>query len=417
MLCFPQALFTKGTTVAKTLISSMFVYPWDLEDEGLDQALDLIKERGGIEELIVAMNYHSGYFLLPHNPKHKQIIADPSIYFTPDLSLYEGLVMKPIVSTMVIPDFLSRLKNATSIRGMQMSAWVVCLHSSALGTKYPESTTENAYGDKHRFRLCPANPDVYEYHTALVSDVIRNGFESIILESVEYLPTNHRYHHEKRGIETTPLVEFLLDLCFCQNCQQLLFDEGLNPNDLRHYVITILDRFFTGHVEVGKPNANFEEILASREGELEIAHRCRKKAVTSFCRKLRNAVPTGSGVKLEVTDFGPLWKLGAFEGAWVTGFDTLSLFNLVDSFLPTPYYTSTEKVREIMELYHDFLPQGASVKPCLRVLWPDITGSEDLLAKMYACDITKVDGFAFYNYGLMPLNNLDWIKRALSNIT
>lgn len=399
--------------MAETLNGSMFVYPWDLEDEGVDLALDTIHERGGIREINVAMAYHSGLFLLPHNPKRKIMFADPSIYFLPESSFYSELYMKPIVSQIVIPDFLPRLRKATSKRGMRMAAWIVCLHSSALGAEYPESTTENAFGDRHRFRLCPANPNVCQYHAALVKDVACHGFESIILESLEYMPTLHSYHHEKRGIETTPFVEFLLDLCFCPNCQQFLTDEGLDPDDLRFWVIGLLERFFAGDFETGRPNAGWNEILSYRDGILAIVQHCRKRAVTSFCRELRSALPVESGVRLEATDFGPLWKLGAHEGVWETGFDTQSAFHFLDALMPTPYFASIEQVRETMASYHRMLPSDTRVKPCLRAIWPEVTGSEDLLAKMNACDSAKVDGFSFYNYGLMPLRNLDWIKEAM----
>jgi len=250
-----------------------------------------------------------------------------------------------------------------------------------------------------------------------VGDLANRGVDAIILESVEYMPTSHLYHHERRGIETTPYVDFLLALCFCPDCQRAASKEGIDSEGLRRFVVSNLERFFAGDYQAGEPGAGWDEILSFANGEMAAVHHYRRKVVTSLCEEVRGAVPDESGVTLEATDFGPLWKLGAHDGAWETGFDVIGIADLFDALYPTPYFTSVEQVRTKMAEYHHMVPHGTDVKACLRVMWPDATGSGDLLAKVKACDLSRVKELGFYNYGFMPLRNLDWIRHVLATVS
>ena len=54
------------------LRNMMWLYPWDAIDEGISQVLDTIETRAGIRDVALAVAYHSGQFLLPHNPRRKR---------------------------------------------------------------------------------------------------------------------------------------------------------------------------------------------------------------------------------------------------------------------------------------------------------------------------------------------------------
>ncbi len=177
-----------------------------------------------------------------------------------------------------------------------------------------------------------------------------------------------------------------------------------------------LERFFASDHQAGKPEAGWDDIMSYGDGALGAVHRARCRVVTSLCEELRDAVSHESSVALEAVDFGPLWKLGAYDGAWETGFDITGTVGIFDALYVTPYFTSTEQVNAKMREYYELTPQRANVKACLRVMRPDIAGSDDLLAKVDACNPARLKEFGFYNYGLMPLRNLDWIRNVLTTL-
>jgi hypothetical protein len=59
-------------TTAAVRVASMWIYPWDLVDEGYDQVLPLLRAHG-LTSISLATAYHAGKFLSPHNPRHKVI--------------------------------------------------------------------------------------------------------------------------------------------------------------------------------------------------------------------------------------------------------------------------------------------------------------------------------------------------------
>src|ERR1022692_2646251 len=57
---------------------SMYVHPWDVADEGADSVLERITSTG-ITTVNLATSYHSGRYLLQHNPKKKVYFAEEGV--------------------------------------------------------------------------------------------------------------------------------------------------------------------------------------------------------------------------------------------------------------------------------------------------------------------------------------------------
>ena len=57
--------------------SSIWIYPWDLLDEGITSTVNKLSQNPGIDWLSVTTVYHSGKFLLPHNPNKKVYFPMP----------------------------------------------------------------------------------------------------------------------------------------------------------------------------------------------------------------------------------------------------------------------------------------------------------------------------------------------------
>jgi len=49
----------------------------------------------------------------------------------------------------------------------------------------------------------------------------------------------------------------------------------------------------------------------------------------------------------------------------------------------------------------------------LRAYYPDVTSEMELRARLRLLDESKVEGVQFYNYGLLPPANLQWIRRSI----
>jgi hypothetical protein len=52
------------------MYKAIYTYPWDLADEGLDEALARIRATG-VNTITLAASYHAGKFLRPHGRSGK----------------------------------------------------------------------------------------------------------------------------------------------------------------------------------------------------------------------------------------------------------------------------------------------------------------------------------------------------------
>ncbi|SVD10839.1 uncharacterized protein METZ01_LOCUS363693, partial [marine metagenome] len=49
--------------------ATIYTYPWDLSDEGIDRALETIADTAGLNSVSLAQSYHISTYLLPRNPR------------------------------------------------------------------------------------------------------------------------------------------------------------------------------------------------------------------------------------------------------------------------------------------------------------------------------------------------------------
>jgi hypothetical protein len=55
--------------VETTVNTSVFIYPWDLGDEGFESVFHHVREDMGLNGITIAVSYHAAKLQLPHNPK------------------------------------------------------------------------------------------------------------------------------------------------------------------------------------------------------------------------------------------------------------------------------------------------------------------------------------------------------------
>jgi hypothetical protein len=104
--------------------ASIYTYPWDLADEGLDAALDNIQHVAGLDDVALATSYHTATYFLPHNPVRKLYYGeDGMVLFQADPAKYKSTAIKPRVSEVVdSPDYLERQACRISALALPMCA-------------------------------------------------------------------------------------------------------------------------------------------------------------------------------------------------------------------------------------------------------------------------------------------------------
>ncbi|MDR7480781.1 MAG: hypothetical protein QN122_11615 [Armatimonadota bacterium] len=393
---------------------SLWVYAWDLVDEGIDEALDTMQRRAGATGVNVATVYHAGKFLHVHNPKRRVVFPrSGTLYFRPDRAWYGRLrIQPPVWPVAEEQDVWPVLRRATARRGMTLTSWTLCLHNSGIGTAYPDTAVENAFGDRIPTDLCPHHPDVRAYLVAVVADIAAHlEVDRIILESLEYMPFRHGFHHEVIGVPTGPTVDFLMSLCFCPHCHAAAQAAGLDLPAIRSWVRGTLDHHFADpygrETRLGWP-----ELREAVDGQFGAFLGLRRTALTSLLEEVAGEVRRVSRVRLALCDFGPLYPNGPDGRAWENGVDLAQQLPLVDEVHPTFYFADPEVTRAKVAQYVNLLAGERPMVPALRAILPQTPSREHLVAQVEAL-APHAAGFSFYNYGFMPLGTLDWIREAV----
>lgn len=390
----------------------MWTYPWDVLDIGVDATLDDLLDRAGVGGISLATAYHTGRFLEPRNPKRRVYFPeDGTLYFKVDRKRYQGLKIQPKVARLVDDegDALAAVIDARDRRSFTVNGWTVCLHNTRLGMEHPEVCTENAYGDKSIYSLCPSNGDARAYLRAVVGDLTDNyEIDSIELESPNFMGFAHGFHHEKDGIGLTSQDDFLLSLCFCSHCVAAAEAAGVDAESARASARALLDETLQRAVPVPTPtfiDDGPERFAAS--ADLLAYIRWRTESVTGLVRELKEAANAHSKVfflSLET------------RAAWPLGIDTAEVGRACDGVILCAYDSSPKQVGTDVHAARNILPRDAHLSVGLRVFYPEIQGPEELAAKVSAAYEQAPDGFSFYNYGLIPQVRLDWVRKSLEGL-
>ncbi len=186
--------FTRSLSSKPDIAGSMWIYLWDLVDEGYDTVLRTLSENR-LTGISMATAYHAGRFLEPHDPKRKVVfLEDGTVYFNPDLKKYGRILPRPN-SLVKGGDGLEKAKKFADKMGLTTRAWVVCCHNTPLGMEHPDIACEDIFGDKLYHNLCPSNEDVRFYIRTLVSDIASIGVDAIELEALQFQGYTHGFHH------------------------------------------------------------------------------------------------------------------------------------------------------------------------------------------------------------------------------
>lgn len=227
----------------REFLSSIFTYPWDLTDEGLDVSLGRIADVAGCREVMLTPSYHVSTYFLPHNPKRPIYWGeDGAAYFTPRTDLYSNTKIKPRVSSVVSgPGYMDEIARAIENRGLALGAWIVYLFNHHLAEKYPDCAKVDAFGNAYLSQLSPAHPDVREYCLALTRDFVeRYKPRAVYVEALSRLDWEYGFRNPKVLSEITPQCRFLLSLCFNPAAKALARAANVDADGFQQQVASYL---------------------------------------------------------------------------------------------------------------------------------------------------------------------------------
>jgi hypothetical protein len=264
----------------------------------------------------------------------------------------------------------------------------------------PDLTLTSPYGDDLVFGLCPSNPDVQAYLRNLLTDLDgRAPFERIELEQFDYFyGTGFGWHHEKFHTRLGDLGEFLFGLCFCDHCRRHAAEVGVDVERARIDSVAAIDALTEGRlphtVDVGgwlfEHRAVMEYALA-RTGTLG----------TLF--EDLSAVIDGADLGYYIGQLG-------IEDSWKMGVDFGRIDDSVEYYTALAYESSPETAAGTVRTANALtdVPVHAGLLPA----HPALTNGETLADVVDAVAEAGADRIQFYNYGLLPERNLEWVGAA-----
>ncbi|EJC83122.1 hypothetical protein Rleg4DRAFT_4862 [Rhizobium leguminosarum bv. trifolii WSM2297] len=391
---------------------SMWTYPWDVQDQGLDAFAAELAGRAGLNTVSLATSYHAGRFLQPRSPHQKAYFPeDGTVYFRPDESLWQDKVIRPLMASNVSErgDMLEALVRGRETTGLKVSCWTVCLHNSRFGMLHPDHVTRNAFGNPNYYNLCPSSPAARAYAVTLVRDITVNYRPDMVeLESPNFMGFAHEYHHEKDGVGLNAEDDFLLSLCFCDHCTARAAKAGVPVGGARRSVA----RFIAELCERAVPERQFPDfppagIDAFRDHpDLHAYLTWRSEPVSSLIGEIKaSAEPATRIVLIDLKD------------GWLGGVDLAAVAKLCDGAILCCYDMEPTAIGDVIRTGRATLGSEKFLGVGLRVFYPEVGEADVLAARAKAAVDAGADGVNFYNYGLIPAKRLDWVKAAVGAIS
>ncbi len=380
--------------------ASMWIYLWDLVDEGYDVVMPRLREHG-LTSISLATAYHAGKFLAPHNPRRKVVfLEDGTVMFRPTASLYGRIA--PVAHSLVSSGHdLREARRQADQHGMQLRSWVVCCHNTALGMAHPDLVTRTAFDDPLYHNLCPSNGDVRRYLGSLVADIAAHGVDLIELEALQFQGYTHGFHHEREGMALTAATRFLLGLCFCAACRRSAKESGFDIHPALNFTTATLEEFFR---DPDSTNARYPTIDKLPADILEPFQRWRTGVVQSLLEELKSSAGTVPLRQMMSID-SAAWKLN--------GVDPATSARTTGGILALGYVKDGVALDAPLTALRSLLGKNALTLG-FQVGLPESGGQAEFLDRMRVARAQGITSFNFYNYGFIPLQNLTWITQALS---
>lgn len=373
-------------------------YAWDLLDEGVESAAASMRDIG-IGEVNLATNYHTVQTFLPHNPERRTYFARPSCYFQHGDGFGR---LEPVPhGRMGEADWVDEIADGLAGTGVSLTSWTVGCLNSRLGMGNPDLTFTSPFGDSHAWGLCPSQPAVREYLVALVEELAsRDVFERIELESFDYMyGTGYGWHHAKYHTKLGTLGEFLFGLCFCDRCQVRGREAGVDVEAAQRVARRTIDAIAEGELPHGIDIGGW----MTEHPTVERYAVTRVDSLVDLYRDLSDAVGT--------TPLGSYIGMRKVERSWIHGLDLDALSDSLDYYKVLAYEETAGAVADRLQIAQTLAPD-TPIHCGLLPGHPAVTDRGTVEEQVRAAHDADVERVSFYNYGLLPRRNLDWVRTA-----
>lgn len=381
---------------------ALWAYPWDLIDEGVESVADRLAAIG-VSEINLATNYHSVQPFLPHNPKRKTFFAHASSYFHPHEEYYGRL--SPVSNEIMgEEDWLACIVEGVEDTSLSLNSWTIGCHNSRLGMANQDLTLESPFGDSLVFGLCPSQPATQEYLRSLLTDLsARAPFKRIELETFDYFyGTGFGWHHDKYHLELGRLGEFLFGLCFCDACCDNAREVGIDVDDARTSAQEGIEAIINSDLP---PDTSIVSWLRTHP-ELAAYIDVRMTTLTNLYSDLRTVTD-------DDIDLGRYTGFFEVEDAWMHGANLDTLAAHLDYYTVIAYESNRAEVVQRIRTA-DRLTSDIQLHAGILPGYPAVTSSDVVHDIIDGVAATNVERVSFYNYGLLPEQNLDWIEQAIA---
>ncbi|MBI4531328.1 MAG: hypothetical protein HY709_07370 [Candidatus Latescibacteria bacterium] len=369
--------------------STIWAYLWDLVDDGIEDAVRFLRNDLGLDAVSVATAYHTFQQLRPQRPGEKLLIADTAaVYFQPDLSFYEDTCIRPYVAPVARQaNPLARVANCCAAEGLDLISWTVCLHNTYLAMTYPHCAQKTPYDDNLGWMLCPGVDDVRAYIIALCRDLTTNyGVKRLELESCDFGGYGHAHYHVKDGVNMGAIGSYLFGLSFSEGCVQKARERGIDVDGLRAWVREQLDQVFAN----GTPIEGELEAFIAAHDDLGAFQKMREELVASLVQEIKEA--TG----VEVSFLGGNRRIAAVA-------DLLEIL---------AYTASPDTVETHVKRALEYAGEPGRLVVGLQAYYPCALTRDDLAANVSRSLDLGIVQFSYYNYGIMPQPNMEWIRHC-----
>ena len=383
--------------------AGIYIFPWDFVDEGMEELLERLQGLG-LTRLYLTSAYHAGFFVFPHNPKRTvHLLEDGVTYFHPDPDAYTATPLKPqIASICRTNDWFGTICEAAQRRGVEISAWTVCLHNTRLGLLHPECTIQNAFGDAYPHAMSPAHPAAREHVRALVADLAeRYPLHSVLIEAPDYRRRVHGgtwvsgHHHERSGVHLRALEEHLLNLSFNPEDVRRATDSGVDVETLRSAVHDHLRSYLQASPDTPPSLSQTVDEFRERVPEL-VAYEAHFRKMERELIDLLGTEVHSRGVKLIGAAGHPAVDI-ALAGAYGEPAD-----RVVD--IVRQARASADQKELLVSVRMGFNSPGMG-RPIL--------SETEMKAVVRSAVSGGADALGFYNYGEAPQRSVEWIGPAL----
>ena len=385
--------------------SAIYTYAWDLAEVGIGEAVRQFAGLG-LDTVTVAGSYHAGKFLRPHGRSGKVYFPeDGTIYFKADPNRYGAIKPAPnsqFSDADVIRQLTANGKLATNV-------WLVLMHNTLLGTRHPDATVANAFGDRYVYNLCPSAPEARAYAKGLAIDLTQSyAVSGLSLETPGFMPYTHGFHHEFALNRPNRRLDSLLGLCFCNHCSAGAKKAGINAASLQARIRTDISDYLAGDVDLSDDMAEAFWLADTRtDGELAAFLSWRCTVVTSLVAEIRAAVRKDATVAVIPSVARPT------AGAWYEGSDLVALAEAAGVIEACFYEPAAARVKaDLFDIKRRLRGKG-KLRGILRPAWPDFASKAEFLAAVQALLDGGVNDLAFYNWGHIRAANVAWIAEAM----